>query len=153
MFRSILVALDESDAATTALSEAIDLARAEGARLTLISVAASPRILATGPYIPPVPTEDELVRHTEKVLARAEALVPEDVPVVTVARRGHAATEILKRIELGGHDLVVLGSRALGRVSGVLLGSVSGAVAAHSSVPVLIARGASPDAEPVEAAA
>jgi nucleotide-binding universal stress UspA family protein len=153
MFRSILVAIDESEGANAALSEAIDLARREGARLTLISVAASPRVLSTGPYIAPVPTEDELVRHAEKVLARAEALVPENVPVVTVVRRGLAAREILKRIELGGHDLVVLGSRGRGRLGGVLLGSVSGAVIAHSPVPVLIARGASPDAEPVDAAA
>jgi nucleotide-binding universal stress UspA family protein len=153
MFRSILVAIDESEGANAALSETIDLARREGARLTLISVAASPRVLSTRPYIAPVPTEDELVRHAEKVLARAEALVPENVPVVTVVRRGLAAREILKRIELGGHDLVVLGSRGRGRLGGVLLGSVSGAVIAHSPVPVLIARGASPDAEPVDAAA
>jgi nucleotide-binding universal stress UspA family protein len=153
MFRSILVAIDGSEAANTAVSEAIDLARGEGARLTLISVPASPRILATGPYIPPVPTEDELVRHAEKVLARAEALVPEDVLVVTVVRRGPTAGAILEQIELGGHDLVVLGSRRVGRVGGLLLGSVSADVAGHSPVPVLIARGAAPDAEPVEAAA
>jgi nucleotide-binding universal stress UspA family protein len=115
--------------------------------LTRISVAASPRILATGPYIPPVPTEDELVRRAEEVLARAEALVPEDVPVVTVIRRGAAAEAILERIELGGHDLVVMGSRGLGRVGGLLLGSVSGAVVAHTPVPVLIARGAPTDAD------
>jgi nucleotide-binding universal stress UspA family protein len=153
MFRSILVAIDESEAASAALGEAIDLARSEGARLTLISVAASPRILATGPYIPPVPTEDELVRRAEEVLARAEALVPEDVPVVTVIRRGAAAEGILERIELGGHDLVVMGSRGLGRVGGVLLGSVSGAVAARSPVPVLIARGAPTDGDLFEKAA
>ena len=40
MFRSILVALDDSAASAAALDQAIDLARAEGARLTLISVAA-----------------------------------------------------------------------------------------------------------------
>ena len=42
MFRSILVALDDSAASAEALDQAIDLARAEGARLTLISVAAPP---------------------------------------------------------------------------------------------------------------
>jgi nucleotide-binding universal stress UspA family protein len=153
MFRSILVAIDESEAASTALSEAIDLARGEGARLTLISVAASPLILTTGPYIGPAPTEDELVRDAEKVLARAESLVPEDVPVVTVVRSGPAAREILERIQVAGHDLVVMGSRGLGRISGVLLGSVSRAVVADSPVPVLIARSASTNAEPLEEAA
>jgi nucleotide-binding universal stress UspA family protein len=143
MFRSILVAIDDSEAASAVLSEAIDLARGEGARLTLISVAADPWNLNTGPYIAPVPTEDERVRYAEEVLARAEALVPEDVPVVTVVRNGPAAKAILERVALGGHDLVVMGSRGIGRMRGLLLGSVSREVVAHSPVPVLIARGAS----------
>lgn len=90
MFRSILVAVDGSRAATRALEEAIDVARGEGARLTLISVAAPPRLQLTGPYAVPFPSEDALEREAEQLLERAEALVPEDVPVSTVVRRGPA---------------------------------------------------------------
>ena len=61
MFRSILVAVDGSAAAGAALRQAIDLARAEGARLTLICVAAPLRWqLAAGPYYLPVPGDEEL---------------------------------------------------------------------------------------------
>ena len=140
MFRSILVPVDGSPAATGALVHAIDLARAEGARLTLISVAAHPRwVIAASPYVP-LPTQDELDRRAQQALDRAEALVPEDVPVSTALRRGGVADEILKRVECGEHDLVVMGSRGLGRAGSLVLGSVSRAVLARSRVPVLIAR-------------
>jgi nucleotide-binding universal stress UspA family protein len=141
MFRSILVAVDGSPPAMEALHESIDLARGEGARLTLISVAAPPRWLGNGgPYFAPVPLEDELERRAQTIVERAEALVPEDVPVSTVVCRGPAAKAILERVERGEHDLVVMGSRGLGSAGSLLLGSVSRAVLAHSPVPVLIAR-------------
>jgi nucleotide-binding universal stress UspA family protein len=143
MFRSILVAVDGSPAAAAALTQAIDLARAEDARLTLISVAAPPRWpVAAAPYYVPLPAADELEREVGKTLECAEALVPEGVPVSTVLRRGGIAEEILKRVETGEHDLVVMGSRGLRRAGSLLLGSVSRAVLAGSPVPVLIARAA-----------
>ena len=155
MFRSILVAVDGSPAATAALTQAIDLARAERARLTLISVASPPRwLVAASPYYLPLAGEDEVERQARKTLERAEALVPEDVPVSTALRHGRVAEEILKRVETGEHDLVVIGSRGLGRAGSILLGSVSRAVLAGSPVPVLIARAAAaPDAagDPEEA--
>jgi nucleotide-binding universal stress UspA family protein len=141
MFRSILVAVDGSEAADEALHEAIDLARSEGARLTLISVAAPPRWLGSpGPYIAPVPLEDELERRAQQIVEDAEALVPEDVSVSTVVRSGPAAKAILDRVDSGQHDLVVMGSRGLGSAGSLLLGSVSRAVLAASPVPVLVAR-------------
>jgi lipoyl-dependent peroxiredoxin len=141
MFRSVLVAVDGSDAAAKALEEAIDLARAEGARLTLISVAAPPRwVFAGGPIVVPLPVDEVLERDAQAVVERAKALVPEDIPVSTVVRRGPAAEAILKRVETGEHDLVVMGSRGLGPAGALILGSVSRSVLSHSPVPVLIAR-------------
>jgi nucleotide-binding universal stress UspA family protein len=141
MFRSILVAVDGSEAATEALHEAVDLARAEGARLTIISVAAPPRWLGSGgPFIAPVPLEEELERRARQAADDAEALVPTDVAVSTVVRSGPAAKAILERVESGQQDLIVMGSRGLGSAGSLLLGSVSRAVLADSPVPVLIAR-------------
>ena len=136
-FRSILVAVDGSDAATKALQEAVEFARTQGARLTLISVGVPPRPIGW-PYFMPYPTEDELEREAQKVVERAAELVPGDVPVTTVARRGAAATAILDRVAQGEHDLVVMGARGRGLAGSLLLGSVSRAVLASSPVPVLI---------------
>ena len=138
MFRNILVAVDGSEAANDALAQAIAIARRDGARLTLISVAAPPRWRPAGPYVVPYPTEDDLVRQPEEVARRAEAVVPDDVPVATVVRRGPAAAAILERVLQGEHDLVVMASRGLGLAGSLLLGSVSRAVLAGGPVPVLI---------------
>ena len=141
MFRSILVALDDSPASASALEEAIDLAQSEGARLTLISVAELPRWqLPSYPYVIPYPNRRERVREAEELLARAEAGVPESVPVSTFVRWGPVVTEILKRVRAGEHDLVVVGSRGLGPAGSLILGSVSRALLARSPVPVLVAR-------------
>jgi nucleotide-binding universal stress UspA family protein len=137
MFRNILVAVDGSEAATNALREAVELARRTRGRLTLISVAVPARRFGW-PYFVPYPTPDELEREAEAIVARAEALVPDDVPVTAVVRSGPAARAILERAKQGGHDLIVMGSRGLGFAGAVLLGSVSRAVVAKSPVPVLI---------------
>jgi nucleotide-binding universal stress UspA family protein len=140
VFRNILVAIDASQTAMTALEEAIDVARSEGARLTLVSVAAPPRfVFAAGPLYVPYPTQDELVRGARDLLERAESVVPPDIPVSTVVRTGSPAVEIVKRATEGEHDLVVVGSHGRGLVGSALLGSVSRAVASRSPVPVLVA--------------
>jgi nucleotide-binding universal stress UspA family protein len=141
VFRSILVAVDGTPAATKALEEAIDIARSDGARLTLMSVATRPRWpISMGPYAMPLWTDAELEQQAEEVLDRAIELVPDDVPAATFLGRGPVSTAILNRIECAQHDLVVMGSRGLGPAGRLVLGSVSRAVFAHSPVPVLIAR-------------
>jgi nucleotide-binding universal stress UspA family protein len=141
MFRSILVAVDGSPAAARALDEAVDLARDRGARLTLISVAELPRWRVSGfPLAVPFPNQSQLIREAEKIVERAEARVPDGVPVSTVVRWGPVVSEILKRVRTGEHDLVVIGSRGLGPAGSLILGSISRAVLAKSPVPVLIAR-------------
>jgi nucleotide-binding universal stress UspA family protein len=138
VYRNILVAIDGSQAAAAALDEAIDLARTDGARLVLISVAAPPRLrLAAPPYVP-YPTELDLERGAWNIVGRAEQRVPPDVPVTSLVRSGDAAVAIAARAEQGGHDLVVIGSREHGRLASLFLGSVSREVAARSPVPVRV---------------
>ena len=140
MFRSILVALDDSPASALALEEAIDLARVEGARLTLLTVATLPHVIIVGPVLAPYPSTAQLEAEAQAFLDRAEALVPADIPVSSVVRSGPVAKAILDRVECAGHDLVVVGSRGLGPVSSLVRGSVSRSVLASSPVPVLVAR-------------
>jgi nucleotide-binding universal stress UspA family protein len=141
VFHNILVAIDGSPTATAALEEAIDLARSDGARLVLLSVAAPSRWRFTGPTYVPYPTDEELQAAAWDVLARAEALVPGDVAVSSVVRVGSPAAEIVRRAVEGEHDLIVMGSRGHGLLGSLLLGSVSRAVVARSAVPVLVSRG------------
>jgi len=140
MFRSILVAVDGSRAAAAALAQAIDLARDEGARLTLVTVVPPHRWLLPSPYIAPVPTEEELECQAQQIVDDAERLVPDGVSVSTVVRRGPVLDAILARVECAEHDLVVVGSRGRGPAGSLLLGSLSLALVRHSPVPVLVVR-------------
>jgi nucleotide-binding universal stress UspA family protein len=135
MFKSILVAWDGSEHAKLALGEAVDLARVQDARLTLLTVAAPLR--AWLGYVPPV-TEADLVGAAEQILAEGEALVPDGIPASGRTAVGEPGPAIVKRAAAANHDLIVMGSRGRGAVRSAFLGSVSHFVLNHTTVPVLI---------------
>jgi nucleotide-binding universal stress UspA family protein len=137
MFRSILIAVDGSSSSGRALQEAVDIARAQGARLTILTVA------------PPVPTlmpvaggdprgiQDGAERWAAGVLRDALAGVPGGLDVHTVLRTGHPSDEVVDELRDGDYDLVVLGSRGRSATRAGILGSVNGAVHFHAGVPML----------------
>lgn len=142
VFRNILIALDGSEDARTGLHEAIDLARSNKARLTLVSVCPRPSSLVVGgPVVAPIDVgalSDAIKKEHERLLEEAVAEIPDDVSVVSVLADGPAAPAILDQAEKGRHDLIVLGSRGLGDMSAMMLGSVSHKVLHRSKVPVLV---------------
>jgi nucleotide-binding universal stress UspA family protein len=135
MFKSILVAWDGSEHAKRALGEAVDLARTQDGRLTLLTVAAPLRVWPG--YVPPI-SEADLINSAEKILAEGEALVPDGIPVSGRTAAGDPGLELVKRAAAGEHDLIVMGSRGRGAVRSAFLGSVSHYVLNHTTVPVLI---------------
>ena len=140
MFHNILVAVDGSSHADRALTEAIDLAHASNARLTIITSAGEPRTgamiaLASGAAAALGPA---MLEDAERVLRTAAERVPDDISVTTILTEQPIRQAILKRIEAGHHDVVVMGSRGRGTVRSAVLGSVSHHILHHSPVPVLI---------------
>jgi len=140
MFSSILVAVDRSEHARAALEQAIDLARAEGAALSV--VIAYSGIIQWGPApLPPEAVDEYLigVRDDAKALAaETAARIPAELAAQMLVVVGSAALALLDQATAGKHDLIVVGSRGRGDASSLLLGSVSHAVLHHSRVPVLI---------------
>lgn len=153
MFRDILVAVDGSAHAERALEEAIELARATGAALTLATVA--PELSAwflEGAGLPPpvnpaagvpLPTDlaqrrEQLTREYHEILDRAQTRVPEGMNASTVLLEGRVGEAIIERIRAAGHDLVAMGSQGHGELRSMVLGSVSHEVLHESPVPVLI---------------
>ena len=65
-----------------------------------------------------------------------------DVPceVNTEIIEGDPATAIIDVAATRKSDLIVMGSRGLGRLAGLLLGSTSQKVVSHAACPVLIVR-------------
>jgi nucleotide-binding universal stress UspA family protein len=142
VFLDILVAIDGSEHAAQALRTAAQLASEEHARLTVITAVpptpALAQITAAGAALTDV--ADIMGDAGKQMRAQVDEL-PDDISVTTVVVSGHAAPEILKRLRQGRHDLLVMGTRGLGRVGSALLGSVSQAVLHEAEVPVLVVRG------------
>jgi nucleotide-binding universal stress UspA family protein len=158
MFHNILVSVDGSDDARSALSQAIDLARAEHACLTILTSVPHPASLTYSPSAASVVNElaAELEHESEAILREATNQVPDDLPVTTVLTHEPIRKALLQQIEQANHDLLIMGSRGRGPLRAALLGSVSHYALHHSPVPVLIvhvAHAEAPQAQPREAAA
>jgi nucleotide-binding universal stress UspA family protein len=140
MFHSILVSIDGSPHSDQALSEAIDIAQAGRARLTLITAVRACPSWAYSPVSAGAARQlsAEFEREAQQVMRDAVARVPDDLPVTKIITHEPIRSALIKQIEGGNHDLVVMGSRGRGTVKSSLLGSVSQHTLNHSPVPVLI---------------
>jgi nucleotide-binding universal stress UspA family protein len=138
MFRNILVAIDSSPTAERALRESADLAQALNSRLTIMSVAPEVPEYAYRAGIDVHALAEEAEADTEKLIRAAVDSLPPDLPVTTVLKHGDPGEEIVKQIEEGGHDLVALGSRGLGRMTSNLIGSVGAYVHFHARTTMLV---------------
>ncbi|MGC8635058.1 MAG: universal stress protein [Candidatus Limnocylindrales bacterium] len=139
MFKRILVTVDGSRHARQAALTAAALARELGASLTLLTVYRQP---------PGFEGEPEYSEALEAAMTRARDVLAEESRAVAEAggpavdsdtlAGNQPASAILDAAASGQYDLVVMGTRGLGRLQSVLLGSVSAQVAARSPIPVLI---------------
>jgi nucleotide-binding universal stress UspA family protein len=137
MFLNILVATDGSPSAQEAVAHAVDLARAGNAKLTVMTVAPPLASYVTFAGVSRETMLAELGNWAAGILDEAVRSVPDDVVAHTVQRSGHPGPEVVRELERGGYDLIVLGSRGRGRTQEGLLGSVNGYVHFHSRVPLL----------------
>ncbi|MGA2283669.1 MAG: universal stress protein [Candidatus Dormibacteria bacterium] len=141
MFRSILVPVDGSAHADAALVQAVDLARCQGARVTLLS--AWRPFVWYGGAVAPVGVDVEQIEsdvegEARRVAEAARERVPGEIDTDVVVVCERPADAIIREVERGGHDLVVMGSRGRGSLRSLLLGSVSLSVLHRSRVPVMV---------------
>jgi nucleotide-binding universal stress UspA family protein len=134
----ILVALDETPAAAFALRHVVPYAVDQRSRLTLLTVVPNPPLVVAAAGVSPQRIADEMERQADSHLRQVTASLPNELSVTTILRHGDPAEEILKLVRDQPVDLICLGARGRGRVSGALLGSVSTAVLHHSPVPVVV---------------
>jgi nucleotide-binding universal stress UspA family protein len=158
MFTRLLVAFDGSCHARRALTEAIDLARTNNGRLTVITVVPERSVWMLGGGYELLPVNlDELNKQVEcayqSTLDEAIDDVPDDLPVVKMLRRGPAGPAIVDQSGAGDHDLIVMGSRGRSELRSLLLGSVSHHVLHASPVPVLVVHASQGVAQSMTASA
>ncbi len=143
LFSKVLVAVDGSRNARAALREAADIARTQGASLTVMTVyrALAPPFTPLDVPIPQTVYDQVVAAHVAAAEARLRedlSTLPPELSAEAVVVEGQPAAAILQRAADGGHDLIVMGSRGHGDAASILLGSVSHDVLHHSRVPVLI---------------
>jgi nucleotide-binding universal stress UspA family protein len=134
----ILVALDDTPAAAFALRHVVPYAVDQRSRLTLLTVVADPSPAVAAAGVSPQLIAEDLERRAAAHLREVAATLPQDLSVTSVLRHGDPAEEILRLVREEPVDLICMGARGRGRVTGALLGSVSSAVLHHSPVPVVV---------------
>jgi len=138
VYRHVLCAYDASPAAEAALTDAIDLASAMRARLAIVSVIEKPPAGVAVAGVDPEALSLTIEHDAADRLRAAADRVPDDVPLTTMLRAGHAGKQILKAAAEVGADVLVLGTRGRGRVTSNLFGSVAGDVHYHTRLPMLV---------------
>jgi nucleotide-binding universal stress UspA family protein len=145
MFKHILIATDGSDLARKALDHGLDLARALGAKVTVVTVTPSWASVAPGEAAIAFPV-DEYIRATKEnaaaILASAEAAAKRaGVPCATRHEADRFPAEgILSAAEESGCDLIVMSSHGRRGLQRFFLGSQAQEVVTSSPLPVLICR-------------
>jgi nucleotide-binding universal stress UspA family protein len=137
----VLVGVDGSDAAVRALDFAADEAQRRGVGVTALHAYTHPTSLGPGDMLPLVYEPAQFAAEEGTLLDQAVSTCSAAHPEVSVTGRlvhGEPRHALLDAAATAG--LVVVGSRGRGGLAGLLLGSVSHAVAHHASCPVAIVR-------------
>lgn len=123
LFDVIVWATDGSEAADSALPHVKALAGRDGAKLIVVHV--NERGIGRSASYPADPEEEQLKAHVEQRVQelRAAGIEP-DVRVASIPVGGvaHLLADVAKD---AGADLVVVGTRGQGMLTGILLGSVT----------------------------
>jgi nucleotide-binding universal stress UspA family protein len=133
----ILLATDLGATSAAATDQAILMAAALGARLLLVNVLDTRRVLGTGRHLRVDQARVEREPLLLGIVHRARAA---GVPAEFLLWTGDPGEVILSAVESEAADLVVVGSHGREGAGRVLLGSVSDHLVRHSSCPVLVVR-------------
>lgn len=140
MFEKILLAVDGSEHALHAARTAADLARAMNSKEFCIVVAYDfiPSYLGEPNMQYAINARMEEANTVLQNAIKAAGEIPCEIHTELI--EGSIAEAIIGVAAMRKSDVIVMGSRGLGRLAGLLLGSTSQKVVAHAPCPVLIVR-------------
>jgi len=134
--RSIVCGVDFSSASAKALKSASTIAKTHGRRLVVLFVEDPLLAAAARAARDTRASVNSTTAALERFIARSlgSRRTPRAQPALAI---GSPAEEILKVARRQRADLVVLGTRGMGRAARLLLGSTADAVLRHARLPVL----------------
>jgi nucleotide-binding universal stress UspA family protein len=156
VYQKILVAYDGSEPSKHALDHAVNIAERWGSELEILSVV--PRVMM--PVFPdegfgaaPITAAQDMSDYQDKMrsiyqasLEEAENDVKESFSNIKVSTRlleGRPSSIIVDEAENNDFDLIVIGSRGIGGITGWILGSTSRRVVESCTKPILVVKSTS----------
>ncbi len=156
MYKKILVAFDGSEPSKHALDHAVNIADKWGSELEILSVV--PRVMM--PVFPdegfgaaPITAAQDMSEYQEKMkniyyasLKEVEEDIKESYSNLNVTIKlmeGRPSFTIVEEAENNNFDLIVIGSRGLGGITGWILGSTSRRVVESCTRPILVVKSTS----------
>ncbi|WP_421853787.1 universal stress protein [Oricola sp.] len=144
MFKTIIAAVDGSDHATEALKVACDLAKKYSSELRIVHTpqAVGDTLIVGYTAVPVPPTKEEMLKSGREVTGAAESVAREAAltefsSAVIMGDPAHVVVEEAKRC---GADLIVMGRRGLGSLTGLLIGSTTAKVGQLAPCAVLTVK-------------
>jgi nucleotide-binding universal stress UspA family protein len=138
---TILVAMDGSDLSDKALRYACILGAPLEAELIVLHIV--PMLVSATPYHDTVSDQPFLALQKvgEDILSRAKQTAEEmNYKITDLISHGDPASRIIDIASERDVDLIVLGSRGIGGIKRLFVGSISDKVANHAPCPVMIVR-------------
>ena len=145
MYKRILIAIDGSDHASHALNAAIESALKWNAELIILTVIPP---LSPFVYSSEINTEhitkleNNLLEYHQRILKIAANTIEQhpQIKFVTRLEKGRPSSVIVDVTNEENVDLIVMGSRGLGGITGWVLGSTSRHVVETCTKPILIVK-------------
>jgi nucleotide-binding universal stress UspA family protein len=138
MYRTILVALENSPTDDTIVAHVRELASLHGSRLVLVHVADG----FGARYQEALNLEDSAELRADRAYLdrRRDELAADGLEVRTVLEQGDPTTELVAAAERERCDLIAMATHGHGLVQDILRGSVAEGVRHRTHVPVLLVR-------------
>lgn len=141
MFSKILIAVDGSEVSYRALDAALFLSEKLGSKITAIHVMENVPTV----YIESQKVLDELLEarknESQKILDECSLIATKKgITLTTNLLEGNTASTILEFSQSEKYDVIIIGSRGMGKFKELILGSVSSKVIHHSTCPILLIR-------------
>lgn len=135
--RRMLVSLDGSGFSEEILGPALDLARATGARVSLLEV-----VTRSGGLVRLIRAGERSAESAERSLREVRSRIPQEYGSVDVrvVEEGNPAAGIVKETRREDVDLVAMATHGRGGLRRLVLGSVAESVVRGAQVPVLLFR-------------
>lgn len=137
----VVVAVDGSEASQNAVRWAANTANKRGVPLRLAASYTMPQFLYAEGMVPPQELFDELQSETMDMIEAARVVAHEVAPDIKIGYVIAEGSPIDMLLDMSSDvTMIVMGSRGLGGLSGMVMGSVSAAVVSHADCPVVVVR-------------